>query len=106
MALADACTEAEVEEPVAVILERFVAARRPDADKLLLVAEKSMLWYDGFAALMELEPLPFAMHYLTRGGRVDMQKLQQRSPRFAAAWDAYQKNRGAAHNPKWRPAQH
>ena len=32
---------------------------------------------------MALNPLDFAMSYLTRSGRIDPQRLRQSSPRFA-----------------------
>jgi hypothetical protein len=37
---------------------------------------------------MELEPPDFVMSYITRSGRVDLERLRQVSPRFVAAYRA------------------
>jgi hypothetical protein len=37
---------------------------------------------------MLLAPLEFAMSYITRSGRVDMDRLRATSPRFAADYEA------------------
>ena len=70
-------------------LADFEAARRPGAERLLEVARQSGLWYEGFREAMRLDPLPFAHAYLTRGGRITPERLRARSPRFAAALEAY-----------------
>jgi len=74
---------------VPAALAAFEAARRPAADRLLDVAQQSGLWYESFGAMMRLDPLPFAHSYLTRGGRITSERLRARSPRFAAAYEAY-----------------
>jgi anthraniloyl-CoA monooxygenase len=81
---------------VPAALAAFEAARRPAAERLLEVARQSGLWYESFGALMRLDPLPFAHSYLTRGGRITPERLRARSPRFAAAYEAYRAPRGAA----------
>jgi 2-polyprenyl-6-methoxyphenol hydroxylase-like FAD-dependent oxidoreductase len=70
-------------------LAAFEAARRPAAERLLEVARQSGLWYESFGAMMRLDPVPFAHSYVTRGGRITPERLRARSPRFAAAYDAY-----------------
>jgi 2-polyprenyl-6-methoxyphenol hydroxylase-like FAD-dependent oxidoreductase len=70
-------------------LSAFEAARRPAAERLLEVARQSGLWYESFGAMMRLDPVPFAHSYVTRGGRITPERLRARSPRFAAAYDAY-----------------
>ncbi len=64
-------------------LAAFEAARRPILDKLVTAANASGAWYERFADHMALEPLEFAMSYLTRSGRIDPERLRQSSPRFA-----------------------
>jgi 2-polyprenyl-6-methoxyphenol hydroxylase-like FAD-dependent oxidoreductase len=76
-------------EGVPAALADFEAARRPDTERLLEVARQSGLWYEGFRDAMRLDPLPFAHSYLTRGGRITPERLRARSPRFAAAYEAY-----------------
>jgi 2-polyprenyl-6-methoxyphenol hydroxylase-like FAD-dependent oxidoreductase len=68
---------------VPAALAAFEAARRPIVDKLVEAANASGAWYERFADHMALEPLDFAMSYLTRSGRVDPERLRQSSPRFA-----------------------
>jgi anthraniloyl-CoA monooxygenase len=90
IALAQAlATRGGTRDAVAAALADFEAARRPGADRLLEVARQSGLWYEGFREAMRLDPLPFAHSYLTRGGRITPERLRARSPRFAAALQAY-----------------
>jgi 2-polyprenyl-6-methoxyphenol hydroxylase-like FAD-dependent oxidoreductase len=60
----------------------FEAARRPVLEKLVEAANASGAWYERFADHMALTPLDFAMSYLTRSGRIDLERLRQSSPRF------------------------
>ena len=43
---------------------------------------RSAAWYERFAEHMELAPVDFAMSYITRSGRVDIERLRKLSPRF------------------------
>lgn len=72
---------------VTAALQAFTDSRRPSSDKLLEVANASMQWYEDFALHMDKAPWNFAMNYMTRGGRVDIEKLRERSPRFVQAWE-------------------
>jgi 2-polyprenyl-6-methoxyphenol hydroxylase-like FAD-dependent oxidoreductase len=65
----------------------YEAARRPILDKLTAAADASADWYERFAAHMTLPPLDFAMSYITRSGRVDLERLRTVSPRFVAAYE-------------------
>jgi hypothetical protein len=40
------------------------------------------MWYEQFAQHMQLAPLDFAMSYITRSGRVDIDRLRKLSPHF------------------------
>jgi 2-polyprenyl-6-methoxyphenol hydroxylase-like FAD-dependent oxidoreductase len=65
----------------------YEAARRPILDKLTAAANASGEWYERFAEHMKLAPLEFAMSYITRSGRVDLERLRAVSPRFVAAYE-------------------
>ncbi len=91
IALAKACADAgDAETALRVFEER----RRPGVDKFLSIAERSGLWYERFAERMRLDPVPFAYDYMMRSGRISFAQLRERSPGFAAAYEAY-RERGA-----------
>jgi anthraniloyl-CoA monooxygenase len=69
-------------------LRAFEEARRPGVEKFLEVAQRSYAWYERFRDKMPLDPLRFAYDYVMRGGRISHERLRQRSPRFAAAYEA------------------
>jgi 2-polyprenyl-6-methoxyphenol hydroxylase-like FAD-dependent oxidoreductase len=70
-------------------LAEFQRQRQPVARKLVDAANTSARWYDDFRGRMELSPLDFAFDYLTRSGRVDMERLRNLSPQFIAAYEQY-----------------
>jgi len=82
---------AEHGDDVAAALPAFEAARRPIVDKLVAGANASAAWYESFAEHMELAPADFAMSYITRSGRVDLERLRKLSPRFV---ERYERERG------------
>ena len=53
----------------------------------MAAAIASGAWYENFAEHMRLAPIDFAMSYITRSGRIDMNRLHQISPRFAARYE-------------------
>ena len=69
-------------------LARFQEARRPVARKIVDAANTSALWYEDFARRMALAPLDFAYDYITRSGRVDLDRLRRMAPGFMARWEA------------------
>jgi 2-polyprenyl-6-methoxyphenol hydroxylase-like FAD-dependent oxidoreductase len=69
-------------------LAAFEAARKPQVATLTAAANSSAEWYEHFADHMRLSPLDFAMSYLTRSGRVDLDRVRATSPKFAAAYEA------------------
>jgi 2-polyprenyl-6-methoxyphenol hydroxylase-like FAD-dependent oxidoreductase len=92
MALEDAIVLAQAfaaERDVAPALAAFERARRPAVERFLEVAAHSFVWYEHMRDKLRLDPVPFAYDYLMRGGTVTHERLRQRSPRLAAAWDAY-----------------
>jgi len=73
-------------------LPAFAAARRPLVEKIVTGAMASAAWYENFSGYMELTPVDFAMSYITRSGRVDLDRLRKLSPRFVAR---YERERGS-----------
>lgn len=80
IALARALGEHDDDLPAA--LAAYERARRPILEKLVAGADASAAWYEGFAARMDLAPWDFAWSYITRSGRVDLDRLRATSPRF------------------------
>jgi hypothetical protein len=78
-------------DDVATALSAFEAVRRPIVDKIVTGAHASAAWYENFAEYMQLAPLDFAMSYIQRSGRVDIERLRKLSPKFV---ERYEKDRG------------
>ena len=74
-------------DDVSAALPAFEAARRPIVDKLVAGANASAAWYESFTEHMELAPADFAMSYITRSGRVDLERLRKLSPRFVERYE-------------------
>jgi 2-polyprenyl-6-methoxyphenol hydroxylase-like FAD-dependent oxidoreductase len=72
---------------VAVALAAYEAARRPILEKLVAGANGSAEWYEHFAEHMQLKPVDFAMSYITRSGRVDLERLRVLSPKFVGRYE-------------------
>jgi 2-polyprenyl-6-methoxyphenol hydroxylase-like FAD-dependent oxidoreductase len=82
IALARALDEHWGDIPAA--LAAFEAARRPVVETLTAAAEASAAWYEDFATHMALPPIDFALSYIRRSGRVDLDRLARIAPRFVA----------------------
>jgi 2-polyprenyl-6-methoxyphenol hydroxylase-like FAD-dependent oxidoreductase len=67
-------------------LAAYEGARRPILEKLVGGASGSADWYEHFAEHMALAPADFAMSYITRSGRVDLERLRKLSPNFVARY--------------------
>lgn len=72
---------------VGAALAAYESARRPILEKLVAGANGSADWYQSFASHMKLSPADFAMSYITRSGRVDIERLRKLSPEFVAWWE-------------------
>lgn len=68
-------------------LAAYEAARRPILEKLVSGANSSLAWYERFGEHMQLAPADFAMSYIMRSGRIDMERLRKQSPRFVAWYE-------------------
>jgi 2-polyprenyl-6-methoxyphenol hydroxylase-like FAD-dependent oxidoreductase len=78
-------------DDIAAALPTFEAARRPIVEKIVTGAMASAAWYEQFAQYMELSPVEFAMSYVMRSGRIDIERLRKLSPRFV---ERYERERG------------
>jgi 2-polyprenyl-6-methoxyphenol hydroxylase-like FAD-dependent oxidoreductase len=74
-------------------LVAFEDARRPVVEKLVAAADASGAWYERFADHMAREPIDFAMDYVTRSGRISLDRLRLVSPAFVSR---YERERPAA----------
>jgi 2-polyprenyl-6-methoxyphenol hydroxylase-like FAD-dependent oxidoreductase len=73
---------------IARALPAYEAARRPVVEKIVKAARASAQWYEQFAGYMELAPMEFAMSYISRSGRVDIERLRKISPNFVERYEA------------------
>jgi anthraniloyl-CoA monooxygenase len=90
MALEDAIALARAlatTDDVGAALAEFERARRPGVDRLLGVAGRSVRWYERMRQALGLAPVAFAYDYVMRGGALSHERLRERSPRFAAAYE-------------------
>ena len=51
------------------------------------VTKEVLAWYERFAEHMELAPMDFAMSYIMRSGRIDIERLRKLSPGFVARYE-------------------
>ncbi len=66
----------------------YEAVRRPVLEKLVGGANDSAAWYENFGEHLTLAPADFAMSYITRSGRVDIERLRKLSPKFVDWYEA------------------
>jgi 2-polyprenyl-6-methoxyphenol hydroxylase-like FAD-dependent oxidoreductase len=86
IALAKALEQHAADLPAA--LTAYEQSRRLIVSRLVTAANASAAWYECFAEHMALAPMDFAMSYITRSGRVDLERLRRSSPAFVAAYEA------------------
>jgi anthraniloyl-CoA monooxygenase len=70
------------------LFAEFERLRRPASQSFQSAAAKSLDWYEGVDAKMDLDPLRFAYDYMRRTGQVSHEDLRERDPHFIAAVDA------------------
>ncbi|NIR32311.1 MAG: NAD(P)-binding protein [Gammaproteobacteria bacterium] len=73
---------------VRAAFDAYETRRRPSVEKLLAAADSSAAWYERFEDHMALRPWDFAWSYITRSGRVDVDRLRAISPHFLEAYEA------------------
>jgi len=69
-------------------LDAYQRERAPIARKIVDAANRSATWYESFADKMALAPIDFAFDYLTRSGRMDMDRLRRIAPEFIGRYEA------------------
>ena len=69
-------------------LAGYQAARQPVVRKLVEAANTSALWYEDFGRRMALDPIDFGFDYITRSGRITIERLRKIAPGFAATYEA------------------
>lgn len=67
----------------------FERVRRPQVEEFLQRTAASFVWYEHFRDKLCLDPLPFTYDYVMRSGHISHARLKQRSPKLAAAYEAY-----------------
>ncbi len=67
----------------------FQSMRKPMLDKLLAAGDASAQWYESFEQTMALKPYEFAMSYINRSGRVDLERLRGLSPEFVRRYEVW-----------------
>lgn len=72
---------------VPAALASYQAQRKPVLDKLVTAANASAQWYENFGEHMALPPYDFAMSYLSRTGRMDIERIRKVAPKFVAEWE-------------------
>ena len=72
---------------VKAALSAYEAHRKPILDKLVKAANASAEWYENFGTHMALPPYDFAMSYLSRTGRMDIERIRKVAPKFVAEWE-------------------
>lgn len=72
---------------IAAALPAFQAARLPVVEKITGAAAESAAWYEAFDRHLDQDPWDFALSYIRRAGRLDMDRLRSMSPRFMAGYD-------------------
>jgi benzoate-CoA ligase family protein len=75
-------------ENIETAFESYEAARKPVAKKIVDAANTSANWYETFGARMAQKPLDFGFDYITRSGRVDMERLRKMAPGFMSEYEA------------------
>lgn len=68
-------------------LAAYQAQRKPILDKLVAAANASAAWYEDFGTHMALAPYDFAMSYLSRTGRMDIERIRRVAPLFVAEYE-------------------
>jgi 2-polyprenyl-6-methoxyphenol hydroxylase-like FAD-dependent oxidoreductase len=72
---------------IAAALAAFEMLRKPILDKLVTAANNSADWYETFGSRMALPPYEFAMSYLSRTGRMDIERIRKVAPKFVAEYE-------------------
>jgi anthraniloyl-CoA monooxygenase len=92
LAMEDAIALANVFEQhddVATALTEYELERRPKVEALQEAARESRVYFENIARTLDLEPLQFTFHLMSRSGRLGYDNLRQRDPHFVEAVDRW-----------------
>lgn len=73
-------------------LGAFESIRKPVIDDYQAAAYDSMIWFENARDYMHLAPIELAYTLMMRSGRVDLEKLRRRDPRFIARYEQSKKS--------------
>lgn len=79
----------EEHDDVTAALSAYEAARKPFVEPLLSAAEQSRLHFEDIDRYYDLPGRQFAIHHLTRSGRLTYGSLRRRDPAFMDAFDEW-----------------
>ena len=79
------------EDDLEAALRAFETTRKPVARKIVDAANTSAQWYETFADKLSLDPIDFGFDYITRSGRVDLERLRGLSPAFMSAYEDHRR---------------
>jgi anthraniloyl-CoA monooxygenase len=72
---------------VSKALSRFESIRRPIIEDYQAAAYDSMVWFENARKYLQLSPIELAYSLMMRSGRVDLEKLRRRDPRFIEQYE-------------------
>tara|TARA_B110001454_G_scaffold218976_1_gene248894 strand:+ start:4599 stop:5759 length:1161 start_codon:yes stop_codon:yes gene_type:complete len=85
VALADAISHNP--NDIAAALVEFRRVREPIKNKLVEARNKSILWYEDIGNIADrLDPVPFVFDFMTRTGRISLERLNRDFPDFMARY--------------------
>lgn len=102
LAMEDAIALANVFEQhddIATALTEYELERRPKVEALQEAARESRVYFENIARTLDLEPLQFTFHLMSRSGRLGYDNLRQRDPHFVEAVDRWFATQPAAGPP-------
>ena len=88
-AIALAQALAEIPHDVPQALARFDHIRRPQKQKLITASEASFKWYENIRTWIDsYEPQEFVYRFMTRTGRVNLQRLREQYPALVQGFES------------------
>jgi anthraniloyl-CoA monooxygenase len=79
----------EQHREVPVALNEYELERRPRVETLQAAAQESQTYFETIRRTLDLEPLQFTFHLMSRSGRLGYNNLRQRDPHFSEAVDRW-----------------
>lgn len=94
----------ETYDEIGPALSSYEASRKPFVENLLSAAERSRIHFEEIDRYYDLPPRQFALHHLTRSGRLTYGSLQRRDPSFISAFDEWFAEQTAGDTTNRQPA--